>query len=426
MIDSTLDWLDEHLIAVADDDRVTVLRNARLLDGKGGDRARTRITIRGERIADIADDLVPEPPDPAARVIDCHGRTVVPGLMDAHVHFLGNTAHDAINGHLRPADNERLLRATAEYAQTLRWGVTTVRHLGHGPAELAYALRAARAEGLVVGPRVLTSGWALSQTRGHGDVPELPFDWVDQHRPRSAFCDGPDECRRLVRLNLGEGADVIKVYGMDNRSGQPDFARDELAAVVDEANLHGVPVACHAKSVESVRRAVEAGIHTIEHGPAVVDRSLIELMAERGVFLVPTLAFLDDIVRGGGPGVSEATRTERARELAGRMAVVCAAAEAGVRIATGSDTGVRENFGRLSVRELALLAEAGLEPQTVLAASTSVAAEALRIDGDVGSVEIGKLADLVVVDGDPLTNFGIFEQPERIVWIVQSSEPLSC
>jgi imidazolonepropionase-like amidohydrolase len=158
----------------------------------------------------------------------------------------------------------------------------------------------------------------------------------------------------------------------------------------------------------------------------VVDRSLIELMAERGVFLVPTLAFLDDIVRGGGPGVSEATRTERARELAGRMAVVCAAAEAGVRIATGSDTGVRENFGRLSVRELALLAEPGLEPQTVLAASTSVAAEALRIDGDVGSVEIGKLADLVVVDGDPLTNFGIFEQPERIVWIVQSSEPLSC
>jgi imidazolonepropionase-like amidohydrolase len=301
-----------------------------------------------------------------------------------------------------------------------------VRALGHGPAEHCYALREAVQLGLVRGPRIMTSGWALSQTRGHGDVEGLPYDWVEHERPRSAFCDGELECRRMVRRNFGEGADVIKVYSSDNRTGRPDFTVAELQAIADEAHRRGKRVATHAKTYEGVRNALLAGIDTIEHGPPEPHRDLLEMMLERSTFLVPTMATVHRVaVEGADWGVPRAAMDRAKRELEGRQNVARVANEMGVKIATGSDAGARAGYGLLPARELSLLVDSGLSPMQAVCAATSVATEALGLDDEIGTLERGKLADILVIEGDPLTDIRVFQDRANVRWILQAVDPLT-
>jgi imidazolonepropionase-like amidohydrolase len=281
-------------------------------------------------------------------------------------------------------------------------------------------------EGLLIGPRLLTSGWALSQTRGHGDVPQLPYEWVEHARPRSMFCDGEIECRRAVRRNFGEGADVIKVYSSENRSGAPNFTVAELSVITDEAHRRGKRVATHAKTYEGVRNALLAGVDTIEHGTPAIHDDLLEMMYEQRSFLVPTMATVHRVAYEGGDWeVSPAAMDQAKRELEGRQRMVRAAHERGVQIATGSDAGARAGFGLLSTRELELLVDVGLTPMEAISAATSVSAAALGLSDDVGSLKAGKLADIVVIDGNPLEDIRILQDRSRVRFVLQGHGQLT-
>jgi imidazolonepropionase-like amidohydrolase len=408
-------------------DAVTIVRNGQLLDGVGGRMADATVVIRGSRIEAIHQGKASIDDVPAhTREVDAGGGTIMPGLFDAHIHFMGEQYVDPLRVHLAPSEGVKFLRAAFELYQTLASGVTTVRALGHGPAEHAYALRAAMKEGLLIGPRLLTSGWALSQTRGHGDVPQLPYEWVEHARPRSMFCDGEIECRRAVRRNFGEGADVIKVYSSENRSGAPNFTVAELSVITDEAHRRGKRVATHAKTYEGVRNALLAGVDTIEHGTPAIHDDLLEMMYEQRSFLVPTMATVHRVAYEGGDWeVSPAAMDQAKRELEGRQRMVRAAHERGVQIATGSDAGARAGFGLLSTRELELLVDVGLTPMEAISAATSVSAAALGLSDDVGSLKAGKLADIVVIDGNPLEDIRILQDRSRVRFVLQGHGQLT-
>ncbi|MCV0384672.1 MAG: amidohydrolase family protein, partial [Erythrobacter sp.] len=288
------------------------------------------------------------------------------------------------------------------------------------------ALREAKRLGLLRGPRMQTSGWALSQTRGHGDVPSLPYEWVEHDRPRSAFCDGELECRKAVRRNFGEGADVIKVYASDNRTGRPNFTVAELEAIADEAHRRKKRVAAHAKTYEGVRNAIVAGIDTIEHGPDEVHQDLIELMLEHGTCLVPTLATVELLaVDGAAWGATPQTIERARREYEGRLEMVAECHRQGVAVAVGSDTGARAGYGRLCTRELELLTLAGMTPKEAICAGTSVSARAMGLDGEIGVLTIGKLADLIVVDGDVEEDIPLLQDRTNLRAILQTDVDLT-
>ena len=415
--------LDGKLTALVPDGPTIVLRGGTIIDGKGGRIARGSVVVKGDRIVSVGAEPATLPPD--AEIRDVSGLTVLPGLMDAHIHPNGTASTDPYRSHLAPSEEVQIIRGALEIGQVLASGVTTIRALGHGPADHVYAYRQAILEGLIRGPRILTSGWALSQTRGHGDVPELPWEWVEHARPRATFCDGPVECRVAARRNFGEGANLIKVYSSDNRTGRPDFTIPELAAVTDEAHRRGAKVATHAKTYEGVMNALHAGIDTIEHGPAEVYPDLLELMLEKGAYLVPTLATVHRVgIEGKDWGASAKAMERSKRELEGRQKVVALAAAMGIPVVTGSDSGSRAGFGLLSTRELELLVQCGLSPMDAIVAATGTAAAALGLAADVGTIEVGKVADLIVVDGDPLSEIDLFQDRSRLKFVLQSGDPL--
>lgn len=414
--------VDDKLIRLTGNSDITVLAGGRVVVGGGPVHDKADVVIRGTRITSVGRS---GDTPPGARIVDVSGLTVMPGLTDAHIHFLGNASNVPGTSHLSPTPNIKFVRAAFELYQTLASGVLTVRELGHGNPEHTYALRRARKEGLIRGPRIQTSGWALSQTRGHGDVDSLPYEWVEQHWPRAAFVDGEWDCRRIVRHNFGQGADVIKVYTSDNRSGRPDFTANELNAIVDEAHRRGVAVAAHAKTYDGVNNAVLAGIDTIEHGTSIVYPRLLDSMAERGTSLVPTLATPYRVVTEGSAWGSSAAVIERCkRELEGRQKLTAAAAAAGVRIVTGSDATFRR-YGDLTTKELSLLVDSGLSAAAAIDASTSDAAIALRLAENVGRVAPGLVADLIAVSGDPLSDITCLGDRKNIRFIIQTDEDLT-
>lgn len=412
--------LDSKLVGLSESSGTTVIKGGRVLDPNSHEIIDATLVIRGNKIDTVTSEPVDVSDD--AQVIDATGATVLPGLIDCHIHFMGKTSTDPYAAYLNPSSNLKFVRAALELYQTLASGVTTVRALGHGPAEHAYALRRGVELGLIRGPRILTSGWALSQTRGHGDVPSLPYDWVEQDRLRAAFVDGELECRREVRRNFGEGADVIKVYTSDNSTGRPNFTGAELAAIVDEAHRRGRKVAAHAKTYEGVRNAVLAGIDTIEHGPSVVYPDVLEMMAERKTVLVPTLATVHLLAfEGERWGASPDTIARCQREYAGRLENVAAALEASVPVAMGSDTAARSGYGRLSTQEVALLTEAGMSPEEALVAATAGSAKAIGATS-LGKLQVGHLADVVVCNGDLSKDISLLRDRNNIRYIFQTMD----
>jgi imidazolonepropionase-like amidohydrolase len=368
-------------------------RARRIVDGSGGPVLEAGVVLyEGDRISRV----LPSAETPAdAEIEDLGDVTILPGLIDAHVHMIWDGAQaepEAIRQ--RESMAKAAMRAARHAADTLACGTTTVRDTGC-PGGVAFALRDAIEEGILPGPRMLTSGASIVMTGGHCSGLGIEVD-------------GPIEARRAARQQLKEGADFIKllatggVYGLrHDEPWSPQLGVDELRAAVEEVKNAGRVAAVHAEGERGIANAIEAGADTVEHGNQLTPE-LAAAMAERGIFLVPTLAWFFTVAEAEpGPTFPE----EFVRK--GRMMAECSARsitlakEAGVKIAAGTDTGaplVPHNSVR---KELELLVRLGLTPMEAIVAGTCVAAEAMRLDRRVGTLEAGKYADLIAVGGDP-------------------------
>ncbi|MFC7235078.1 metal-dependent hydrolase family protein [Halosegnis marinus] len=335
--------------------------------------------------------------------VDLSGEVVTPGFVDAHLHLKGGRSMDPMDW-VAGTTAESAANAVADAGKLLDAGFTTVRDVG---SDVAIGVRNAIDAGEVEGPRVYTSGLSISQTGGHGDLHMLPREWVKDGAGISTLADGADECRRVARERHREGADLLKIMttgGVLSEKDSPteaQFTDEEVAALVEEAHRVGMPVASHAQGAPGIKRALENGVDTIEHGFHIDDECL-DLFEETGATFVPTLAIMHRIVtKGEDHGVPEhGLRKARAAQQA-HFESVRRAKAAGVPIAAGTDFIGPDLIphGENALELELLVSEVGFTPTEAVAAATSVAGR--TIPDDVGGLAEGNHADFLALGGDP-------------------------
>lgn len=347
-----------------------------------------------------------------AQVIDLEGLYLIPGLIDLHTHltlipYNERSWNDQV---LKDSLELRTIKAVSGARATLEAGFTTIRELGtEGAGYADVALRDAAQSGWIAGPRIFAATRALVATGCYGPSGFDPR-W---DMPKGAqVADGPDGVRKAVREQIAAGADWIKVYADYRRrpgdASTPTYSLEELRSIVDEATSAGLPVAAHASTDEAIRRAVEAGVRTIEHGTDVT-ASTLELMRAAGVALCPTLMAGTSIARyrGWDGGAPLPDRVVRMRGMFER------ALASGVTIACGSDAGVFPHGA--NAREIELMVEWGMSPEAALRSATAVAAEVLGRGDELGRIENGYRADLVALAADPLENIHALSEPVLVI-----------
>jgi imidazolonepropionase-like amidohydrolase len=393
-----------------------LLRSASIVDGTSAEpRPGMNILIEDEIFREVGD----APIATAADAIDLRGRTVMPGLIDCHVHVVASMVNLAQNALL--PDSLVAARAGVIMRDMLMRGFTSVRDVGGAD----FGLKLAVQEGLILGPRLFICGKALSQTGGHGDL-RGRFD-ARNSGPRlgalGRICDGVPDVRRAVREEIKAGADLIKIMANGGIASPTDpivflgFSCEEIAAAVEEAGMANTYVAAHLYTDEAIRRAVECGVKSVEHANLITPATA-ELMVERGAWAVPTLVTFEALKQEGArlglPEVSVA-KIDDVR-VAGLKALEILRA-AGVKMAYGSD--LLGEMHRRQSEEFTIRSRV-LPAQEVIASATGVAAEVLGMEGRLGTIAPGAYADLIVVDGNPLENLGVLGgQGERIPAIIQ-------
>jgi imidazolonepropionase-like amidohydrolase len=394
-----------------------VLKAAHIFDGRSGKLSEPGLVVmQGKRITGIGSGAnIPA----GARVIDLGDATLVPGFIDAHVHITSdhndNWAQGFYEGMLRfPV--EQSFYAARNAKVTLRAGFTTVRNVG-ATDFIDIGLRNAIDAGVVEGPRMLTAGYAIGSTGGHCDASPFPPEKIAVSGPIQGVCNGPEECRAAVRYQMKWGADVIKICasgGVLSESDPvdvPQLTPAELAAIMSEAHAWGRKVAAHAHGDLAAKQAVEAGVDSIEHGSFLTVPTL-QLMKQKGVYLVPTRTALNWVVAKADtypPKIGA-----KARAAGGsHETMMHNAMRIGVPIAFGTDAGVFPHG--LNAHEFGYLVDIGMDPATALMTSSQGSAKLLGVDGETGTLEVGKFADIVVVPGNVLSNIRATESPKLVV-----------
>lgn len=385
--------------------QATYLHCGRILPINSDAQSAVTLVVENGRIARIEKGYITVPT--GATFIDLRNRTVLPGLIDCHVHLEFEQSRTIYNERFVMNNADIAYRAAVYARRTLEAGFTTVRDLGGSGVNIA--LRNAINSGWATGPRIITAGKALSISGGHGDpTTGARWDLFDIPGPEMGIADGPDECRAAVRNQIKRGADCIKVCATGGvlslaRDGRlPHYAADELEMIVQTARDLGVDVAAHAHGDEGMRRAVEAGVVTIEHGTFMSDATM-DAMIKHGTWYVPTItagfAVSDSAKYAPGffPEVVRAKAMEIGPQILGTFT---RAHRKGVKIAFGTDAGVYPH-GKNNL-EFVYMASGGMKTPDILRSATLDAATMLHLQDKIGSIEAGKLADLVAVDGNPL------------------------
>jgi imidazolonepropionase-like amidohydrolase len=370
------------------------------------------VRIDGERITSIAPHKPSsrERPDDI-RVVDGAGRTLLPGLIDAHAHYTFDPTEGSLQAVARRSDDEILVRARTHAARALGAGVTTARGAG-SIRNLECRLRDEIASGRTPGPRIVAAGTAVGAPDGHGAAFGLE-------------AAGPSGLAEATRRVVSDGADVVKVVASEAAMltttghepgrmvfGAPELAVDELRAVVEAAAELRVRVMSHAQDGESVRRSAAAGVASVEHA-WLADRVALEAVQASGAWLVPTLVVTD--VNRTLPGLTPVQRERQDLIERRHRASTETAIELGIPIATGTDTGEVGVTADMVWREIALLHDHGASAMASIQAATSSAARLLGVDGDVGTLAVGKQADLLLVHGDPLADLARLAEPMMVV-----------
>ncbi len=343
---------------------------------------------------------------PGAHYVDLKQAFVMPGLMDMHVHLQGELGPNNDSQRLRMSDADVAMQSAYFAKKTLMAGFTTVRDLGAKPEQI-YALRDAIDKGWLDGPRIIASG-GVSVTGGHGDVDGMSPDLLDKFTTKT-ICDGPYDCRRATRRAIKFGADVIKITSTggvlsDTNTGTgQQMNDDEIKEIVETAHALGRKVASHAHATEGINAALRAGVDSIEHG-SYADKESIKLLKKNGAFLVPTLLAGDTVVHMAEESnfMSSAIKQKATRVGADMTANFTRAYKAGVKIAYGTDSGVSAHG--INAREAVLMSQAGMSNQDVLISATINGAALINMSDSLGTLAVGKQADIIATQGNPLEN----------------------
>ena len=398
----------------------TLVYAGRLLDVEAGRMLERRtVVIEGDRVAAVEEGF--RAPATGDTVVDLSALTVLPGLIDLHTHLTSELSPSSYLESYQQDAPLVALEGALHARRTLEAGFTTVRDLGDS-FDASIALRDAIERGWVPGPRIVTAGKSLATTGGHADPSNGLRDDLVLHPPGpdEGVINSRDEAARAVRARYQSGADCIKitatggVLSLAASGHNPQFSEELIAAVVETASDYGFHVAAHAHGAEGMKRAIRAGVRTIEHG-TFMDEEAMALMKRHGTFYVPTLLaarFVGEKAEEGGyfPPVVRPKALEvgpQAQRTFGR------ALAAGVRIGFGTDSGVSPHGE--NAREFALMVEGGMEPLAAIRAATLVAAEVIGRGDRLGRIAPGFLADLVAVEGDPLADVRTLERAAVVI-----------
>ncbi len=392
----------------------TLIHAGRLIDGVSDTPSeRVTVVVEGDRIAAIEGGF--RAAAAGDEIVDLSGSTVMPGLMDMHVHLTSEHSRRSEIDSIKKGEADRAYDSVVYAERTLLAGFTTVRNLGD-QFGVSIALRRAIAEGKVSGPRIFTSGRSIGTRGGHADATNSwgPFLYSDDPR-LNTVCNGADSCREAVRKRYQDGSDSIKITATGGvlsiaKSGTaPQFTDEELAAVISTAHDYGMKVAAHAHGAEGMKRAVRAGIDSIEHGTFMDDETL-QLMKQKGTHYVATISAGRWVYeKAQDPEYFNALVRPKALEVGPQIQDTFAKAwRGGVTIMFGTDCGVCEHGS--NGKEFVYMTEAGMPVMAAIRSATIVPAKYLGIDDRLGSIEAGKIADIVAVPGDPRADVHVLER----------------
>lgn len=408
--------------------------NCYVFDGLGN-VFKGSVVVEDGLISDVGTEGSVEVPKDA-EIIDMGGGYLLPGLIDAHVHLIGMRTGDFVKEPLLVPYETFVARVVKDLEELIYSGFTTV---GDAGSLIAAKIKYAVNEGSVLGPRIVASGLALSPTFGHGDVHYLPIEYVDYRTTRklvpmaSLICDGVDECRKAARYALREDADFIKIMatgGVLSQKDRPEyrqFTLDEVKAIVDEARAAGRFVHAHAQGTEGIKNSILGGVKVIAHA-IYIDEECIALANENEVVLVPTLSIVDKILSIGSKiGIPEWALKKADEANKEHISNIRKAYKLGAKIATGTDfCGGHLKMGDNALEIKLLVEKIGMEPKEALIAATKVAAEAVGLNHKLGTIEKGKVADLLGVVGNPLSDVGILQDRRNIKLIIKEGKIIKC
>lgn len=408
--------------------RLTALHCGALLAVPGKPpRGACTLLVRSGRVEGVREGLVRlEELEAGTELIDLSRACVLPGLIDCHVHITHEYSARARLDAVELSDADRAVHGAAYARRTLLAGFTTVRDLG-SEGDAVFALRDGIKKGLIPGPRILAAGEALTPTGGHADGTHgYREDLFHLPGAMQGVGDGVAGCRQAVRAQVKRGADVIKltatggVLSATAAGTGAQFFPDELEAIVATARLLGRKVAAHAHGADGIKAALRAGVDSIEHG-TFLDEETIELFKQRGAYLVPTLLAGKAVTEWAErPGFFPEPVVAKARAVGPTLQGAFARArKAGVKVAFGTDCGVSPHGE--NARELALMVEGGMTPEEALVAATVDAAALCGLSGEIGTLEPGKAADLIAVEGDPLADVRALE---RVRFVMRAGQPV--